>query len=454
MPAETPGALLDALTTPVTVLIDALDEAADPHDLVLRLLRPLADHAAGRLRLLVGTRPHLLADLGLRRDGSVDLDASRYADLDALTAYSARCLRESAAGALPGPAPRDRRRGCGGRGGRHPSFLVARITSGTLAADTAIPDWRDPAWRASAAAARARDAPRPRDQARRRRRARADLLRPLAFAEGQGLPWEDIWAPLAARLAGTGYGDEDLLWLRRHAGSYVVEAVEAHRSAYRLYHQALAEHLREASTPSRRTARSRRCCSRVPLDHTGERIWSRAHPYLLRHLATHAARCGRLDELVTDPGYLAHAEPDELLPRSTTSPRPAPAWCARSTAPPPGAPAPAAAAAPPGARHGRGEVRRDRAAPGARAALRWFPRWATGQQISPALRATLVGGDKPVTASACTVLDGRPSRSPRATTAWSGCGTSTPGPSGPRSPVTRTRWTRSRARSWTGVRSW
>ncbi len=41
----TPGALLDALTTPVTVLIDALDEAADPHDLVLRLLRPLADHA-------------------------------------------------------------------------------------------------------------------------------------------------------------------------------------------------------------------------------------------------------------------------------------------------------------------------------------------------------------------------------------------------------------------------
>ncbi|WP_328648058.1 hypothetical protein OHS58_10285 [Amycolatopsis sp. NBC_00348] len=50
-----------------------------------------------------------------------------------------------------------------------------------------------------------------------------NLLRPLAFAQGQGLPWEDIWAAVASRAAGTAYSDEDLLWLREHAGSYVVD---------------------------------------------------------------------------------------------------------------------------------------------------------------------------------------------------------------------------------------
>ncbi|MFE2182479.1 hypothetical protein [Streptomyces sp. NPDC059455] len=97
--ADTLGSLLEALSRradPLTVLIDALDEAGDPEHLVRRLLR-LADHARGRLRLLVGTRPHLLKDLGLQRDDSIDLDGPRHADLDALTAYAARGLLDSAA---------------------------------------------------------------------------------------------------------------------------------------------------------------------------------------------------------------------------------------------------------------------------------------------------------------------------------------------------------------------
>ncbi|MGH3804863.1 MAG: hypothetical protein ACRDTD_32905, partial [Pseudonocardiaceae bacterium] len=63
------GELLEQLAgraAPLTVLVDALDEAANPNQLTRHLLRPLADHANGRLRLLVGTRPHLLTNLGLR----------------------------------------------------------------------------------------------------------------------------------------------------------------------------------------------------------------------------------------------------------------------------------------------------------------------------------------------------------------------------------------------------
>jgi hypothetical protein len=199
--AEKVGELLDLLagrTAPLTVLIDALDEATDPGQLTRSLLRPLADHANGRLRLLVGTRPHLLDNLGLRREDSIDLDAPRYADLDALTTYAARGLLE----AVPN-SPYQRQQPSTIRAiaravaeAFDPSFLVARITSSTLAADTAIPNPRDSTWR--------RTLPRLPGEAMRRDletrlgvqadRVR-DLLRPLAFAEGQGLPWEDIWAP-------------------------------------------------------------------------------------------------------------------------------------------------------------------------------------------------------------------------------------------------------------------
>src|SRR6266705_1453356 len=42
---------------------------------------------------------------------------------------------------------------------------------------------------------------------------------------------------------------------------------------------------------------------------TGVRAWPQAHPYVLAHLATHAATAGKLGELVADPGYLAYAAP-------------------------------------------------------------------------------------------------------------------------------------------------
>ena len=41
--------------------------------------------------------------------------------------------------------------------------------------------------------------------------------------------------------------------------------------------------------------------------------WSRAHPYILAHLATHAQRAGVLDGLLLDPGYLVNAVPAGLL---------------------------------------------------------------------------------------------------------------------------------------------
>ena len=147
-----------------------------------------------------------------------------------------------------------------------------------------------------------------------------DLLRPLAYAEGQGLPWEDIWAALASRISGRTYTNDDLHWLRQHAGSYVVEATEASRSAYRLYHQALTEHLRATTAAAGLTdtaihqAYADVLTARVPRTLEATRDWAHAHPYTLRHLATHAAAAGTLDPLLLDAGYLLHADPGTLLP--------------------------------------------------------------------------------------------------------------------------------------------
>jgi hypothetical protein len=54
--------------------------------------------------------------------------------------------------------------------------------------------------------------------------------------------------------------------------------------------------------------------ARVPPTLEAIRDWAHAHPYTLRHLATHAAAAGTLDTLLDDAEYLVHADPDTLLP--------------------------------------------------------------------------------------------------------------------------------------------
>ena len=309
---------LDARATasgrPFTAIIDALDEAADPAQLITQVLRPVIDHAHG-VRLLLGTRPHLLKLLqpprAPGRVGVIDLDAPRWADRQALTVYTIRNLIEA--------SPDSPYRDAGPQvwsvadavaDAADPSFLVARIISTTLAAAGTLADPTDPNWRA--------DLPGLPGDAMRNDldtrlgpnavRAR-DLLRPLAYAEGQGLPWEDIWAPLASRISGRTYTNDDLHWLRQHAGSYIVEATEAGRSAYRLYHQALTEHLRATTAVAGLTGTTIHhqayvdvLTARVPRTLEATRDWAHAHPYTLHHLATHAAAAGTLDPLLDDAG--------------------------------------------------------------------------------------------------------------------------------------------------------
>ena len=131
----------------------------------------------------------------------------------------------------------------------------------------------------------------------------------------KGLPWVGLWAPMAAALSGSDISDKDVALVRKHAAPFIVEAVEQDRSVYRLYHERLAEHLRGTVADEKiaqwRIAQVLR--SRVPYSPNPGKDWTRAHPYVLSHLAAHALKAGTLGELVTDAVFLAAADPLRIL---------------------------------------------------------------------------------------------------------------------------------------------
>ncbi|MDG9674477.1 AAA family ATPase [Micromonospora sp. DH14] len=300
------------------IILDALDEAADVESVMREVVQPLVrDAGKTNVRILVGTRRHLVDRLG--RDVVVlNLDDAEYADQESVRRYAERCLRE-----LGNPSPylsvaenltQEVATAVGNAAGH--SFLVALISARSLALRDYVVDPGDAAWRRAlprfAAEAMRRDLE---DRLGESSNKARDLLLPLAYADGAGLPWEDIWAPLATTLSGQVYTDADIDWLIEHAGYYVIEALANQRSVYRLYHEALASYLR--SNRSNRSIQQTIFTffekrSQVPAT-AGRAPWSEAHPYVLANLASHAAAGGNLDRLLLDPAFLTEADQNRLL---------------------------------------------------------------------------------------------------------------------------------------------
>ncbi|MGX1545051.1 caspase family protein [Streptomyces adustus] len=303
--AESLGALTAQLQTrskPLVVLVDSLDEALAPHEAVDELLAPLTDpRRRVPLRLLVGARPHVAARF-LAEAPRIDLDSERHGDPAAVRAYTRKLL------GAPGSTLRAAERALldaiaeavADAAGR--SFLVARITARTLAREPHPPDPYDQRWRDELPRLPGEAMERDLVQRLGRLAGRArELLLPLAYAQGVGLPWAGVWPRLAAALSGGDYGDEDIVWLSKAAGSYVVESTEAGGSVYRVYHRALIEYLREG--------RDAEAVQRT----VTEVLREIEHPYVRRYLALHAAEGGVLDPLVQDAGFVLRAEPGRLL---------------------------------------------------------------------------------------------------------------------------------------------
>ncbi|MFC4607779.1 hypothetical protein ACFO9E_08115, partial [Streptomyces maoxianensis] len=146
----------------------------------------------------------------------------------------------------------------------------------------------------------------------------------------------------------------------------------------------------------------------VPRGGAGRLAWHVADPYVLRHAAHHASKAGRVNELLEDPDFLVHGEPDgvhSVLHEATTDHARLSAAVYRASF----------------ALHrslSSAQRRQVLALDSARFQARalsaefargtgWRPRWATGSQVSASSTAVLSGHAHAWGVMALTTVDGR-----------------------------------------------
>ncbi|MGV9455129.1 caspase family protein [Streptomyces sp. NPDC003635] len=331
------AALLQELTRrgrkgpPVVIVVDAVDEAGsdtaadagghgEPRRITRELLRPMSEIQG--VRLLVGTRHELVTPLG-PTFVCVDLDRPGYrAEPEDVAGYVGKMLLATQEPEVQSPyrgRPELAEAVAKGVASRAAGvYLYARTTARTLRSDRKPVDIRRPGWADYLPSEigeafddyLARFGP---DEPRVRR-----MLLALAFSEGTGLPRGRIWTTLSTVLSGTECTEADVSWVLDVAEAYVAEVVDDdRRSVYRLYHKALAEHLRKTAGRATSEIQSAVVDALISVIPAG-RDWFGAPPYVRQHLATHAAAAGRLGELIEDPGFLLASEPLGLL-RALTS---------------------------------------------------------------------------------------------------------------------------------------
>ncbi|MFH8714512.1 AAA family ATPase [Streptomyces zaomyceticus] len=322
--ADTPQALLGALAarrTPLHLIVDALDEAGEAQGddtearrIATGLLCPLLRVPC--VRLLVGTRPHVVDAFG-GEPAVLDLDDARESSADDVAAYARRLLQAPDGPGSRGPyddeAAATVAREIAARA--HGGFLSARIAARYLGRAARPVDTSAPGWHARVP--EVGETPGVTFLRVLRHRLGADhprglaLLAALALAEGPGLPPDRVWRAIAgactAEPAGRAFAWEDLAWLIGAAGEHLVEELDADgRSVYRLYHQAYADALRGTLDPGARSRVAHALAGLVPTGPDGP-DWTAAPPYVRRHLAEHAEGTELLDTLALDAAYLLTA---------------------------------------------------------------------------------------------------------------------------------------------------
>lgn len=331
LPAAGAAGLLAALRTARrrrTVIVDAVDEAVRPLQLIQDLLEPLAASAdLTELRCVFGSRRGGNESL-LRAFGGavtvIDLDAAEYFDTADVAAYVRSTLLAEA-----DPAVRTPYRACPDLAGTvadavasraGASFLVAQLTALALMAADGPVDATDAGTAESFPASVGAAMDRYLRQVEPDRETTRDLLTALAWTEGQGLTDLVTWAALATSLGTAVYTEQDVTRvLRSPAADLVVRHDTGGEVTARLFHEALAEHLRAESRRLRPATEIQRriagvLIDRVPPAAGGERDFLAADAYTRRHLATHAAAGQCVDDVLADAGYLAIADAARLLP--------------------------------------------------------------------------------------------------------------------------------------------
>ncbi|MFB9733788.1 hypothetical protein ACFQE4_29780 [Streptomyces thermocoprophilus] len=306
-----------------TVVVDALDEADDPEELLREVVLPLAGHpdpaTAPGCRVLLGTRlwrdtlPDLRAALEGRPELLIDLDRETPQALaDDLGAYLEQLLDPL----CPPETAHElaQRLACSNT---YSHFLTAYLYGTHLRERHAASAPMTPE---EAVAGLPLDLPGMLDLNLRTLRAEdpwtGPVLAALGRVAGAGMPLELLHA-VAVELAQEDPGPvprrpSDTERALDRARFHLRRTSDDGRHLYRFFHQALAERMAPHARPE---AVLRALLAKVPVA-GGVRDWAAADPYLRRHAADHAADAGpeALDALLADPGYLLHADPERLAP--------------------------------------------------------------------------------------------------------------------------------------------
>ncbi|MGH8934478.1 MAG: trypsin-like peptidase domain-containing protein, partial [Egibacteraceae bacterium] len=311
------------------VVIDALDEAADPAQaraIVTRVALPIAEACADvGAQVVVGTRRRDDAGDLLRLFGPacvrIDLDTPEYFAIEDLTAYAMATLQLRGDERPGNPYDDD---AVAAPVAERIAALAERnfLVAGLVARDHGLHDATavDPGeitftGTVDAALDRYLERVRSIDEIAAR-----DALTALAFAEAPGLTPE-LWQVAVHALYGYAVPAERLSrFARGPAANFLVESV---RTTYRLFHQALSDALARARADLVTVEDDERALTRAFHAYGARAGWDRAPVYLFRSLPGHAVRAGLLDELLTDDDYLLHADLRRLTPAAAHAVTPA-----------------------------------------------------------------------------------------------------------------------------------
>lgn len=320
----------------VTILLDALDEAyaADQTRIARDLLVALA--ALEGVRVIVGTRPnredhadptHATPDGAWSSDGplirALTTTEDRILRLDtdpgaahAITTYVSHRLLDSTTNS-PYRGRSDLAESVAEVIAKKSDgiFLFARLVTRALIRRSTVLTPSDPEANAvfNGGVAEAFDADLTSYGTDRNRV--HDLLKPLAWAQGAGLPRRDIWLTIANAIAPVGarYHGDDLAWVLEYAGAHIIESGEDGQTVYRLYHQAFNDYFQHGIDPIQvQTAITDALITLVEAVPNQARDWAHANAYLHRHLTTHATAAGTLAELLTDTRLWLYTDIDRL----------------------------------------------------------------------------------------------------------------------------------------------
>jgi len=301
----------------VAVVLDALDEAADPAGIVDQLIQPLGTRG---WRFLIGFRSSpssrqasfLVSRLKPACFHDLDREATTERDI---VEYVKRRLTQTPDSPYAG-VPKDpeviaiSERIASKASSR---FLFARLAvSGLLRRRERIsPSELDAATGNTIGEAVARDLVSADDgfQARFNRRDAgvSTILAALAWAEGDGLPLRDgIWRTVACALQPDvpPLEDEHVRWVLQDAGRYIIESGDGEQVVYRLFHESLNEHFRSGHDQDEIRTRIASALLREVDERGG---WDMANPHLVQYLPFYYGQDAALSRLCTDPWYLRRA---------------------------------------------------------------------------------------------------------------------------------------------------